>query len=41
MKLKHKIPEERLDPKYSVPKEILEQYPWHWDPMKEDHEDAL
>ena len=39
MKLNHKIPTERLDPKPTVPKEILEQHPWHWDPMKKDHSD--
>jgi hypothetical protein len=40
VKLSHKISEGRLDPKNAVPKEILEQYPWHWDPMKKDHDDA-
>ncbi len=40
MKLKHKISDHRLDPKQAVPTEILEQYPWHWDPMKKDHDDA-
>jgi len=39
MKLNHKIPTQRLDPKPTVPKEILEQHPWHWDPMKKDHSD--
>ena len=40
MKLKHPISESRLDPKTTVPKEILEQYPWHWNPMEENHTDA-
>ena len=39
MRLNHKLPEQRLDPKQAVPTEILEQYPWHWDPMKQDHDD--
>ena len=39
MKLNHKIPTQRLDPKPTVPKEILEQHPWHWDPMKKNHSD--
>lgn len=40
MKLNHNIPERRLDPKQAVPESILEQHPWHWDPMKPDHDDA-
>ena len=40
MKLKHPISEIRLDPKTAVPKEILEQYPWHWDPMEPNHTDG-
>ena len=40
MKLGSKISEKRLEPKHVVPTEILEQYPWHWDPMKKDHDDA-
>ena len=40
MKLGNKISEKRLEPKHAVPSEILEQYPWHWDPMKKDHDDA-
>ena len=40
MKLKHPIPEQRLDPKETVPNTILEQFPWHWNPMEEDHKDA-
>lgn len=39
MKLNHSIPNVRLDPKSAVPKEILDQHPWHWDPMKSDHDD--
>ena len=37
MKLKHPISETRLDPKTAVPEEILEQYPWHWNPMESNH----
>ena len=33
------IPENRIDPKPAVPDSILEQHPWHWDPMKQDHTD--
>lgn len=40
MKLKHPIPEQRLDPKETVPNTILEQFPWHWDPMEKMHKDA-
>ncbi len=40
MKLKHPISETRLDPKVAVPKEILEQYPWHWNPMEPNHTDG-
>ena len=40
MKLRHPLPEKRLNPKNAVPKEILEQYPWHWDPMDKDHTDG-
>ena len=36
MKLKHPISETRLDPKDAVPNEILEQYPWHWNPMEQN-----
>ena len=39
MKLKHPIPETRIDPKVAVPKEILKQYPWHWNPMESNHAD--
>ena len=39
MKLVHPISKTRLDPKDAVPQEILEQYPWHWDPMKQNHND--
>ncbi len=41
MKLKHPMPEQRIDPKHAIPDEILSQYPWHWDPMQKDHEDHL
>ena len=34
-----KIPSKRIDPKPAVPDSILEQHPWHWDPMKTDHTD--
>ena len=30
----------RHDPKETVLPEIREQYPWHWDPMKQDHDDG-
>ena len=33
------IPNERLDPKHTVPDSILEQHPWHWDPMTKNHND--
>jgi len=39
-KLKFKLTETRHDPKDKVLPEILDQHPWHWDPMKEDHNDA-
>ena len=39
MKLKAPISETRLNPKVTVPKDILEQYPWHWDPMEPNHTD--
>ena len=39
MKLKHPISETRIDPKVAVPKEIIEQYPWHWDPTEPNHID--
>ena len=39
-KLKFKLTEDRHDPKAKVLPEILEQHPWHWDPMKKDHDDA-
>tara|TARA_B100000424_G_C22910400_1_gene484313 strand:+ start:739 stop:1512 length:774 start_codon:yes stop_codon:yes gene_type:complete len=29
----------RHDPKHTVVPDILEQHPWHWDPMKKDHND--
>ena len=29
----------RHDPKHTVVPEILEQHPWHWDPMMKDHGD--
>lgn len=38
-KIKHKIQPERIDPKTAVPTEMLEQYPWHWNPMQEGHKD--
>ena len=34
-----KFPTSRLEPKHTVPDSILEQHPWHWDPMKKDHTD--
>lgn len=37
--IKKLIQETRMDPKPAVPQDILDQYPWHWDPMKKDHED--
>ena len=40
MKLHHNIPKQRLDPKQAVPEEILEQHPWHWNPMEQSHDDA-
>lgn len=33
------IPLTRIDPKETVLEEIREQHPWHWDPMKKDHQD--
>ena len=33
------IPLTRIDPKETVIEEIQEQHPWHWDPMKQDHQD--
>ena len=39
MKIKAPISETRIDPKNAIPKEILEQYPWHWDPMEPNHTD--
>jgi hypothetical protein len=39
MKLNHPINKHRLDPKQAVPEEILEQYPWHWDPQFKNHND--
>ena len=33
------FPQNRIDPKGAVPDSILEQHPWHWDPMKTDHTD--
>ena len=39
MKFDHPISKTSLDPKGAVPQEILEQYPWHWDPMKQNHND--
>ena len=34
------FPQDRIDPKSAVPESILEQHPWHWDPMKTDHTDC-
>ena len=31
-----KLTTERHDPQHTVLPEIREQYPWHWDPMKQD-----
>ena len=31
---------DRHDPKSTVVPEIIEQYPWHWDPTKKDHTDG-
>ena len=39
MKIKAPISETRIDPKKAIPEEILQQYPWHWDPMEKDHTD--
>lgn len=36
-----KIPLKPISPEESVLPVIREQYPWHWDPMKQDHGDAL
>ena len=37
---KFKIPLDPINPKDAVPDAILEQHPWHWDPMQSDHNDA-
>lgn len=36
---KFDIPLQRIDPEQTVPEAIREQHPWHWDPMKTDHQD--
>lgn len=30
----------RIDPKNAVPRDIIEQHPWHWDPGTQDHTDG-
>ena len=40
MPLRYKLTEGRHDPKEAVLPIIKEKFPWHWDPMKTDHDDA-
>ena len=29
-----------VDPYQAVPKEVIEQNPWHWDPSETNHKDG-
>jgi hypothetical protein len=37
--MKQLISKERLDPRPACPAGLVEQHPWHWDPMEPNHTD--